>query len=86
MAASNCLGDKQKEARTNGSRLSSFNRSTYFLQPEQDAQQSAEGQQDAVAAFTAPAKPSAITATNRIALILFIKFLLKSMDKCVFVD
>jgi hypothetical protein len=35
------------------------------LHPEQEAQQSAEPQHDAFAAFTAPAKPSAITATNR---------------------
>jgi hypothetical protein len=41
------------------------------LHPEQEAQHSAEEQHDAFAAFTAPAKPSAITATNRIALILF---------------
>jgi hypothetical protein len=46
------------------------------LHPEQDAQQSAELQHDALAAFAAPAKPSAITATNRIALILFMVFLL----------
>jgi len=38
------------------------------------AQQSAESQQVALAAFTAPAKPSAIIATSRIAPILFIKF------------
>jgi len=43
-------------------------------QPE--AQHSGESQHDAVAAFTAPAKPSAITATNKIALILFIEILL----------
>jgi hypothetical protein len=46
------------------------------LHPEQEAQQSAEEQHDEFAAFTAPAKPSAITATNRIALILFMFFLL----------
>jgi len=46
------------------------------LHPAQDAQQSAEAQHDAFAAFTAPAKPSAMTATNRIALMLFIEILL----------
>jgi len=54
------------------------------LHPEQEAQQSAEEQHDAFAAFTAPAKPSAITATNRIALILFMFFLL--LDERVFVS
>lgn len=57
-------------------RLLSFDCSAYFLHPEQEAQHSAEEQHDAFAAFTAPAKPSAITATNRIALILFMFFLL----------
>jgi len=57
-------------------RLPSFSCSAYFLHPEQEAQQSADEQHDAFAAFTAPAKPSAITATNRIALILFMFFLL----------
>jgi hypothetical protein len=37
----------------------------------QDAQQSAEGQHSIVA-FAAPAKPSAITANNRVALMNFI--------------
>jgi hypothetical protein len=46
-----------------------------YLQPEQEAQQSAEAQHEEVAR-AAPAKPSATTATNRIALILFINFLL----------
>jgi len=68
---------KNKERREpRGARLPSFNCSAYFLHPEQDAQQSAEGQHDAFAACVAPAKPNAITATNRIALILFMDFLL----------
>jgi hypothetical protein len=50
-------------------------------QPEQEAQQSAEAQQAALAAFAAPAKPSAITATNRIALMLFMDFLLLENEK-----
>jgi hypothetical protein len=53
-----------------------FNCSNYFSHPEQEAQQSGESQHDAFAAFTAPAKPSAITANNRIALILFMNALL----------
>jgi hypothetical protein len=55
-------------------RLPSFNRLAYFTHPEQEAQQSAEAQQDVFAAFTAPAKLSAITAINRTALMLFIDF------------
>jgi hypothetical protein len=38
------------------------------------AQQSAESQHDALAAFTAPAKLSAITAINTIARIFFMDF------------
>jgi hypothetical protein len=48
------------------------------LHPAQEAQHSGELQHAAFAAFTAPAKPSAITATNKIALMLFIEFLLYS--------
>jgi hypothetical protein len=59
---------KQREARA------SFDCSAYFLHPEQEAQHSAEEQHDAFAAFTAPSKLSAITATKRIALILFMIF------------
>jgi hypothetical protein len=44
------------------------------LHPKQEAQQSAEAQHDPFAAFTAPAKLSAITAINRIALIFFMDF------------
>lgn len=46
-----------------------------YLQPEQEAQQSAESQHDELAC-AAPANPSATTATNRIALIVFIEILL----------
>jgi hypothetical protein len=58
----------------NGPRLPSFNYLAYFLHPEQEAQQSAEAQHDAFAAFTPPAKLSAITAINRIALMFFMDF------------
>jgi hypothetical protein len=44
------------------------------LHPEQDAQQSAEGQHDMFAAFTTPARLSAITAINTIALMFFMDF------------
>jgi hypothetical protein len=44
-----------------------------YLQPEQEAQQSAEPQHEELAR-TAPARPSATTAPNTIALILFIEF------------
>ena len=51
-------------------------------QPEQEeAQHSGDGQHDGLAAFTAPAKPSAIAATNRIARILFIDVLLFSLNQ-----
>jgi hypothetical protein len=40
----------------------------------QEAQQSAESQHDAVAAFSAPAKPSAITAINTNACSFFMDF------------
>jgi hypothetical protein len=46
----------------------------YLPHPEQDAQHSAEGQQPALAAFTAPVRPNATTAINRIALMLFMTF------------
>jgi len=36
----------------------------YFLQPEQEAQQSSEAQQPACAAVAAPATPSAMIAIN----------------------
>jgi hypothetical protein len=48
---------------------------TYSSHPEQAAQQSADAQHDELAR-AAPANPSAITPTNRIALILFMEFLL----------
>ena len=46
---------------------------TYSSHPEQEAQQSADAQHDELAR-AAPANPSAITPTNRIALILFMEF------------
>jgi hypothetical protein len=48
-----------------------------YLHPEQEAQQSAEGQQPACAAFTVPPTPSAITAINNIAFNVFIVFSLE---------
>jgi hypothetical protein len=50
----------------------------YYLQPEQSAQQSAEGQQPVCAAFAVPASPSAITAINNITLNVFIVFSFRS--------
>jgi hypothetical protein len=47
---------------------------SYFWHPLQFAQHSAESQQDACAAFTAPAKPSATTAINTTALSFFMDF------------
>jgi hypothetical protein len=47
---------------------------SYYLQPEQSAQQSAEAQHTLVVAFAVPASPSAITAINTIALNVFIVF------------
>jgi hypothetical protein len=52
----------------------SFTSGAYLPHPEQDAQQSAEGQHAALAAFTAPVRPNASTANNRIALMLFMTF------------
>ena len=46
----------------------------YLPHPEQDAQQSAEGQHAALAAFTALVRPNATTAINRIALMAFMTF------------
>ena len=66
-------------------RLSYFCWSAYFLQ-QPEAQHSGESQHDAVAAFTAPAKPSAITATNKIALILFIEILLLELKGLLLAD
>jgi hypothetical protein len=41
---------------------------------QEKVQQSAESQHDVFAAFTAPARPSAITVINRIARIFFMGF------------
>ena len=65
----------KKKALTKRPAPPSFNYSAY-LQPEQDSQQSAEGQHDVFAAFTVPARPSATTAINTITLMFFMDFLL----------
>jgi hypothetical protein len=67
-------GPKKERREPNRPRLSSFNYLTYFSHPEQEAQQSAEAQHDVVAAFTAPARPSATTAINTIARMFFMDF------------
>jgi hypothetical protein len=51
-----------------------FTPGAYLPHPEQDAQQSAEAQHEGLAAFTAPVRPNATTAINRIALMLFMTF------------
>jgi hypothetical protein len=53
-----------------------------YLQPEQEAQQSAEEQQPACAAFAPPATPSAITAINNITFNVFIVFSFRSGKSC----
>jgi hypothetical protein len=47
------------------------------LQPEHDAQQSADGQQVVRAAFAVPASPSAITAINNTTFNVFMVFSFK---------
>jgi hypothetical protein len=51
-----------------------FKLAAYRPHPEQEAQQSAEAQHEAWAAFTATVRPNASTAINRIALMLFMTF------------
>jgi hypothetical protein len=63
-----------------------FTLAAYFPHPEQDAQQSAEGQHEALAAFTAPVRPNATTAINRIALMLFMTFSFFGMKGCCQTD
>jgi hypothetical protein len=46
----------------------------YLPHPEQDAQQLAEAQHEALAAFTAPVRPNATMAINTMALMLFMTF------------
>ena len=58
----------------------------YLPHPEQDAQQSAEGQHEAFAAFTAAVRPNATTASNRIALILFMAFSFLEMKELLSTD
>jgi hypothetical protein len=66
---------QKTEARAKTARASSFNCPTYFSHQLQEAQHSAESQHDVVAAFTALAKPSTITANNRTAASFFMDFL-----------
>jgi hypothetical protein len=47
---------------------------SFYLQPEQEAQQSAEEQQAACAPFAAPVTPSAITANNKNTFSVFMVF------------
>jgi len=65
---------EKEEARAKVALAPHFQLAAHFPHPEQDAQQSAEAQQEAVAAFTAAVRPNATTASNRIALILFMTF------------
>jgi hypothetical protein len=53
-----------------------------YLQPEQEAQQSAEEQQFACVALAVPATPSAITATINITFNVFIVFSFRSGKSC----
>jgi hypothetical protein len=48
-----------------------------YLQPEHDAQHSADAQHDVCAAFTVFANPNAITAINKATFIVFIVFSFK---------
>jgi hypothetical protein len=57
-----------------------------YLQPEHEAQQSAEGQQPACAAFAVPAIPNAITAINSITFNVFIVFSFRSEKSCRWTD
>jgi hypothetical protein len=61
------LASKQKGARDDPRP----SHSGYLPQPEQDAQQSADPQQDATAAFAAAANPSDNTSANTATLIAF---------------
>ena len=65
---------EKEEARAKVAPRLIFTPAAYLPHPEQDAQQSAEGQHEAFAAFTAAVRPNATTASNRIALILFMTF------------
>jgi hypothetical protein len=58
----------------------------FYLQPEHEAQQSAEGQQPAWAAFAVLATPSAITAINNITFNVFIVFSFRSGKSCMWAD
>ena len=68
-----------------GSRLL-FGLGAYLPHPEQDAQHSAEGQHAALAALTAPVRPNATTANNKIALMVFMTFSFFGMKGCCDTD
>lgn len=65
----------KKKARTGWSAPSSLIR--VYLQPEHDAQHSADAQHDVCAAFTVLVSPSAITAINSATFNIFIVFSFK---------
>ena len=58
----------------------------FYLQPEHQAQQSAELQHPAFAAFAVPASPSAITTINTAAFNVFIIFSFRSGKSCSWAD
>jgi hypothetical protein len=69
------LTGKEREAQQ-GAHASLLKRLAYFLQPEQEAQQSSEGQHPGCAALAAAVRPSAITAINNMTFNFFMIFLL----------
>jgi hypothetical protein len=71
---SRLLAKDRKRRGLDCARASFVELGAYFPHPEQDAQQSAEGQHEALAAFTAAVRPNASTARNRIALMVFMTF------------
>jgi hypothetical protein len=66
-----------RERREQPAHASLVTASTYFLHPEQEAQQSSDEQQPPCVALAAPAKPSAMTAINSNAFSFFMIFLLR---------
>ena len=77
---------EKEEARAKVAPRLIFTPAAYLPHPEQDAQQSAEGQHEAFAAFTAAVRPNATTASNRIALILFMAFSFLEMKELLSTD
>jgi hypothetical protein len=65
------LTPKKRRREPNSPRPLCFSYLFYLSHPEQEAQQSAEGQHAVLAAFAAPARPSATTAINTTARIFF---------------